>query len=90
MDYVHQCTCQIKQNKIKMCIFQKIFNFNPIVPQNISLHVSFSRPNSYASYAEWVNECQSQENWTIQNFEIITITNFFLLLYTYIDIAIFE
>ena len=38
-------------------------NVYPIVPQkNISQNVSFSRPDSYASYAEWLNESQGQEN----------------------------
>ena len=38
-------------------------NVHPIVPQkNISQNVSFSRPDSYASYAEWLNESQGQEN----------------------------
>ena len=37
-------------------------NVHPIVPQNISQNVSFSRPDSYASYTEWLNESQGQEN----------------------------
>ena len=37
-------------------------NIHPIVPQNISQNVSFSRPDSYASYAEWLNKRHGQEN----------------------------
>ena len=37
-------------------------NVHLIVPQNISQNVSFSRLDSYASYAEWLNESQGQEN----------------------------
>ena len=31
-------------------------NVHPIIPQNISQNIFFSRPDSYASYAEWLNE----------------------------------
>ena len=37
-------------------------NVHLIVPQNISQNLSFSRLDSYASYAEWLNESQGQEN----------------------------
>ena len=39
-----------------------ISNVHPIVPQSISQNVFFSRPDSYSSYAEWLNESQGQEN----------------------------
>ena len=37
-------------------------NVHPIVLCNISKNVSFSRPDSYLSYADWLNESQGQEN----------------------------
>ena len=35
---------------------------HPIDPQNISNNVSFSRPDSYENYADWLNDSQGQEN----------------------------
>ena len=43
-------------------------NFHPTAPKNISQSVSFSWADSYASYAEWLNESQGKENWIIQKF----------------------
>ena len=52
---------QATQNQ-KVYFPNNLPNVHPIVPKNISQNVSFSRPDSYASYAEWLNESQSQEN----------------------------
>ena len=57
---------------------------HPIDPQNISNNVSFSRPDSYENYADWLNDSQGQENWTIEEIFLVFITTkLFLLLYTY-------
>ena len=59
-------------------------NVHPIVPQNLSKNVSFSRLDSFVSYADMLNEIQGQENGTIEeNFLVVIKKELFLLLYTY-------
>ena len=56
-------------------------NVHPIAPRNISKNVPFSRPDSYVSYADWLNESQGQENWTIEENFFVAI---FVAIYVYI------
>ena len=60
-------------------------NVHPILPQNISQGVYFSRADSYASYAEWLNDSQGQENWIIQKCWIIIKTIFCCYINTHVD-----
>ena len=93
---INRYTCQnnvhIKSSNPKpKCIFpNNLLNVHPTFPQNKSQDVSFSGPESYASYAKWLNESQVQENRTIQNFLIVIITKLFLLLYIYISMDMLE
>ena len=70
---------QATQNQ-NMYFPNNIPNVHPIAPRNISKNVPFSRPNSYVSYADWLNESQGQENWTIEENFFVAI---FVAIYIY-------
>ena len=53
---------QSTQNQNVYFLFQIIFPMFIPLFHRISQNVSFSRPDSYASYIEWLNESQGQEN----------------------------
>ena len=71
---------QATQNQ-NMYFPNNIPNVHPIAPRNISKNVPFSRPDSYVSYADWLNESQGQENWTIEENFFVAI---FVAIYVYI------
>ena len=62
--YACQSNVHVKSRnpKPKYVFPNNLPNVHAIVPHNISKNVSFSRPDSYVSYADWLNESQGQEN----------------------------
>ena len=80
--YACQSNVHVKSSNPKpKYVFPNNFpNVHPIVAHNISKNVSFSRPDSYVSYADWLNESQGQENWTIEENFFVAI---FVAIYIY-------
>ena len=70
---------QVTQNQ-NMYFPNNLPNVHLIFPHNISNNVSFSRQDSYVSYADWLNESQRQENWTIEENFFVAI---FVAIYIY-------